>query len=82
MLEMMVIKCGCSLERDLTLDGFKQIFFWEYFHRMWGRSIALVFGLPALYFLRKGWIAKTLKPRLAVYAGFLAFQVTHGLVLL
>lgn len=62
------------LERDLTLDDFKRIFFWEYFHRMWGRSIALVFGFPALYFLRKGWISKAMKPRLVIYAGLLAFQ--------
>lgn len=66
------------LGRELSIDDFKRIFFWEYFHRMWGRSIALVFGLPALYFLRKGWISKALKPRLVIYAGFLGFQGALG----
>ncbi|MEM8834070.1 MAG: COX15/CtaA family protein [Pseudomonadota bacterium] len=38
----------------LTLDEFKQIFFWEWFHRLWGRLIGLAYALPLLYF----WITK------------------------
>jgi cytochrome c oxidase assembly protein subunit 15 len=34
----------------MQLDDFKKIFFWEWFHRFWGRMIGLVFGLPLLYF--------------------------------
>ena len=66
----------CSLERELTLEGFKSIFFWEYIHRMWGRSIALVFFVPMVYFLKKGYISKSLKPRLVLYGAFLVFQVS------
>lgn len=47
----------------------------EWGHRMWGRATGMVFLLPALYFLRKGWISKSLKPRLAAFAGLLGFQV-------
>jgi len=64
------------MEKEFTLDDFKRIFFWEYIHRMSGRAIAVLFGLPALYFLQKGWIAKSMKPRLVIYAGLLAFQVS------
>jgi len=71
-----------SNEKEFTLDDFKRIFFWEYIHRMSGRGIAVLFGLPALYFLRKGWIAKPMKPRLVIYAGLLAFQVTTATVCL
>lgn len=39
---------------DMQLDGFKQIFFWEYSHRVFGRLIGLVFFLPYLYFLVRG----------------------------
>jgi cytochrome c oxidase assembly protein subunit 15 len=35
----------------LELDGFKSIFFWEYFHRLWGRLLGLAFGLPFLVLL-------------------------------
>jgi cytochrome c oxidase assembly protein subunit 15 len=45
---------------------------------MWGRSIGLIFALPALYFLKKGYISKPMKPRLAIYGGFLLFQVSKS----
>jgi len=64
------------MEKEFNLDDFKKIFYWEYVHRMSGRGIAVLFGLPVLYFLRKGWITKPMKPQLVIYAGLLAFQVT------
>jgi len=74
--------CVCfSMEKEFNMDDFKRIFFWEYIHRMSGRAIAVLFGLPALYFLRKGWITKPMKPRLLIYGGLLAFQVTGACVL-
>jgi heme a synthase len=39
---------------DMTLAGFKGIFWWEYFHRLLGRLIGVVFLLPFLYFLARG----------------------------
>ena len=35
---------------DMGLEGFKTIFWWEYFHRLLGRAIGLVFLLPFLFF--------------------------------
>ena len=34
------------LNRNISLDGFKEIFFWEYIHRMFGRLIGLYFVIP------------------------------------
>ena len=34
----------------MELEDFKTIFFWEWFHRLWGRLIGLVFALPLLFF--------------------------------
>ena len=34
----------------MNLHDFKQIFFWEWFHRFLGRLIGLVFALPLLWF--------------------------------
>ena len=45
---------------DMTLEGFKGIFWWEYFHRLLGRVIGLVFLLPFLYFLARKRIARRL----------------------
>ena len=33
------------LNFDFTLSDFKFIFFWEWFHRLWARSIGLVFAI-------------------------------------
>ena len=35
----------------MNLGDFKHIFFWEYLHRLFGRLIGLVFGVPWLYFI-------------------------------
>lgn len=34
----------------MDLEGFKSIFWWEYFHRLLGRAIGVVFLLPFLWF--------------------------------
>lgn len=39
------------LNQGMTLDEFKFIFFWEWFHRALGRVIGLVFAVPFLVFL-------------------------------
>ena len=39
-----------QLNQDMTLAGFKAIFFWEYLHRLLGRLIGLAFALPLLWF--------------------------------
>lgn len=39
-----------EVNRNITLDGFKSIFWFEYFHRLLGRLIGTFFLLPMLYF--------------------------------
>ena len=39
------------INSTMTLEGFKKIFFWEWFHRLFGRLIGLAFFLPFVYFL-------------------------------
>lgn len=34
----------------LTMDGFKQIFWWEYIHRLWGRLIGMAFLIGLIIF--------------------------------
>ena len=50
----------------MTLDDFKQIFWFEYGHRILGRLIGLVFALPFLYFLIKRMIPRHLYLRLGI----------------
>jgi len=37
----------------MTLSGFKFIFFWEWVHRLLGRTIGLVFAVPLIWFWAK-----------------------------
>ena len=46
------------LNFDFTLQDFKFIFFWEWFHRLWARLIGVVFAIPFTIFL----IQKRFKP--------------------
>jgi heme a synthase len=50
---------------DMTLAGFKNIFWWEYVHRLLGRVVGVVFLLPALYFAARGVIRGSLGWKLA-----------------
>ena len=54
-----------AIHADMTLGQFKQIFFWEYLHRLWARLIGVVFAAPFLYFVLRGRIPWRLAPRLA-----------------
>ena len=42
----------------MGMEDFKTIFFWEWFHRLWGRLIGLVYALPLAYFWVRSMIPK------------------------
>jgi cytochrome c oxidase assembly protein subunit 15 len=46
------------LNQHFALSDFKFIFFWEWFHRVWARLIGVVFLIPFIYFLVKGYFKK------------------------
>ena len=54
-----------KLNRGMTLDEFKQIYWVEYAHRLLGRLIGVVLALPFLYFWWTGYLDRTLVSRLA-----------------
>lgn len=72
---------------DYSLQEFKSIFWWEYIHRLIGRIIGLVFFIPFIYFLFKGYLnARLIKKLSVIFAlgalqGFLGwYMVQSGLV--
>ncbi len=52
--------------KGMDLSGFKAIFFWEYFHRLFGRLIGLVFFIPYVYFFIKKKIPKGFNYKLII----------------
>ena len=49
---------------DMDLAGFKSIFWLEFIHRVWGRSIGIVFFVPFMFFLLKRKLDRKLIPKL------------------
>ncbi len=76
-----------QINSGMSMEDFKGIFFWEWFHRLWGRLIGVAFALPMIFFWVKGYIPP--KDRLT-YLGLLIlgggqgalgwFMVKSGLV--
>ena len=71
----------------MDLAGFKQIFWLEYLHRLWGRLIFFVALVPLLWFLWRGHIEKRLVPRMVAVPLLVAlngvlgwFMVASGLI--
>ena len=63
---------------DMTLEGFKRIFWWEYAHRLLGRLIGVVFLLPFVWFLVRGRLERTLAWKLAGVFALGALQGALG----
>jgi len=64
---------GRLVNRGFTVPEFREIFWLEYIHRLWGRLIGVVFALPLAWFWWRGALSASLKPRL------LALLVLGGL---
>ena len=76
-----------KINSHFTLEDFKDIFFWEWLHRVIGRLIGLVFFLPFLYFLiTKQLSGPTMRKSIVLMAlgafqGFLGwYMVKSGLI--
>jgi cytochrome c oxidase assembly protein subunit 15 len=76
-----------KLNTHFTLEDYKDIYFWEWIHRVIGRMIGLVFILPFLYFLITKQLSKpTIKKSLVLlclgaFQGFMGwYMVKSGLI--
>lgn len=54
------------VNKGMTLDEFKTIFWWEWGHRLLGRLIGFAFLLPFLWFIATRRVERALAPRLAI----------------
>ena len=61
----------------MSLDEFKSIYYWEYFHRLLGRLIGVAFAVPFLWFLARRRLPHRLAPPLA---GILLLGFLQGLL--
>jgi cytochrome c oxidase assembly protein subunit 15 len=75
-----------KINKGMSLEEFKGIFWWEYIHRVWGRIIGMAFLLPLLWFaVVKKVPVRTLLPFVGLFGlvclqGFMGwFMVQSGL---
>ena len=59
----------------MSLDEFKYIFWWEWFHRFFARFIGIVFIFPFLYFCLKNNISKKLFLTLTIVFMLVCFKL-------
>ncbi|POY39549.1 heme A synthase [Flavobacterium alvei] len=76
-----------NIHNNFTLEDYKFIYFWEWFHRFIGRIIGMVFLIPFIYFLiKKRLSSETIKKCVVLLGmgalqGFLGwFMVRSGLI--
>lgn len=62
------------LNSRMTLEEFKSIYWMEWIHRVWGRVVGMTFVLPAVYFISKRQVSKTMTGRIAGIAALIGFQ--------
>ncbi|PWW03457.1 cytochrome c oxidase assembly protein subunit 15 [Hoeflea marina] len=65
------------INKGMTLEAFKSIYWWEWAHRFLARSVGVLFGVPFLLFLVTGRIESRLRWPLA---GLLALGALQGAV--
>lgn len=70
-----------KINEGMSMKEFKFIYFWEYFHRLWARSMGLVFLIPFIVFLAKGMLPKSLIWRLALVVMLAALAASFGWIM-
>ena len=56
-----------DMNAGMVLGDFKQIYFWEWLHRLLGRLVGLAYALPLVYFWLREKIPSALKPRFVFF---------------
>lgn len=64
---------GRKINPHISLAEFKDIFFWEWVHRQWGRMIGLIYFIPLLFFWRR--LPSASRP---LFLGMLALGFAQG----
>jgi cytochrome c oxidase assembly protein subunit 15 len=66
------------VNKGMSLDEFKRIYWWEWVHRLLGRLIGAAFLIPLMFFQFRGWIEPGIKWRLWFIFGLGALQGAIG----
>ncbi|KAL1304098.1 hypothetical protein AAFC00_000533 [Neodothiora populina] len=62
------------LNSRMDLEEFKQIYWMEWIHRLWGRVVGISFLLPTIYFVSRRRVSAPMARNLTAICGLIAFQ--------
>lgn len=60
----------------MTLAEFKFIWAMEYIHRMWGRTLGIIFLVPCAFFWSKGRFSSAMKKRMFIAGALICLQAS------
>lgn len=66
------------LNSRMNLEEFKQIYWMEWIHRLWGRVVGITFLLPTAYFIVRRRVSKPMALKLVGICGLIGFQGVIG----
>ncbi|MBP6811406.1 MAG: COX15/CtaA family protein [Saprospiraceae bacterium] len=70
-----------KINQGMSLDAFKFIYFWEYFHRLWARLMFFVFVIPFAFFLYRGMFSRRLLPRMLIVVALAGLEGFFGWIM-
>ncbi len=70
-----------QINEGMELSRFKFIFFWEYIHRLWARTMGFVFLLPFLFFLFRKRLRRETVRRLLIVVALAATAALFGWIM-
>lgn len=66
------------LNSRMNLEEFKQIYWMEWIHRLWGRVVGITFLVPTAYFIIRGRVTPRMAGRLVGICSLIGFQGIIG----
>ena len=66
------------LNSRMDLEEFKQIYWMEWTHRLWGRVVGMTFLIPTAYFIIRRRVSKPMALKLVGICGLIGFQGVLG----
>ena len=70
-----------EINEGMSLSDFKFIYFWEYIHRFWARTMGFVFLVPFLFFWIRGYIDKPIARGLGAVVLLAALAASFGWIM-
>ena len=70
-----------KINQGMSMSEFKFIYFWEYFHRLWARTMGFVFLIPFIFFLFRGKLSRSLIKDLGLVVCSAALAAAFGWIM-